>query len=209
MLSRFLPKSIPFFEILASQSTLLQKQSSVLLDIITHNVSKEKTIQTLSSLKEELFQKNITLVEHLSETFITPIDKEDIHDISIAQKTIAFNIYTFGIKLIAYEAEQYPTALSNLLKNLQELLDISQEMVDSLPKKSNIIHILEQFNTKKNYGYTILIETFFELQKTNVADNHDFKNISILLIYYEEISKIIEHIQTLTDVLEQVMIKYV
>lgn len=211
MLARFLPQSVPFFELLAKQSTILQKQIQQLI-IINEQAENNHPIeiQTLQSTKKEINQLYSTITEHLSRTFITPIDKEDIHAINLGQLYLSCTFYELGTLFFYCRIPaSIPSSLKLLIANEQNMIDDILSMIKELPKKIDISSNLQEIREKKENGATILVMGFKKIQEFNFTDISTTKELFILSKYYDQLALAMEQTLNLADILEKTMIKYV
>lgn len=211
MLARFLPQSVPFFELLTKQSAILQKQINQLTRIIElsqtkHDIEK----QEIQSAKEEIKQLNRTITEHLSRTFITPIDKEDIHAISIGQTHLSCSLYVLGVELFLCGVPvAIPSSLQLLLSNEQSMINEIQKMIKELPNKTDISPNLQVIREKRENGSNLLTIELKKIQQFSFTDFNTIKELLILSKYYDKLELAMEQTINLADTLERTMIKYV
>ena len=85
MFARFLPQTVPFFELLVQQNALLQEMSEALAVVMDNTEASERHLKRINLLEEEADRLYRSITQHLSQTFITPIDREDIHAINMAK----------------------------------------------------------------------------------------------------------------------------
>ena len=77
MFARFLPQTVPFFELLVQQNALLQEMSEALAVVMDNTEASERHLKRINLLEEEADRLYRSITQHLSQTFITPIDRED------------------------------------------------------------------------------------------------------------------------------------
>ena len=92
MFARFLPQTVPFFELLVQQNALLQEMSEALAVVMDNTEASERHLKRINLLEEEADRLYRSITQHLSQTVITPIDREDIHAINMAQERVADKI---------------------------------------------------------------------------------------------------------------------
>ena len=80
---RFLPREEKFFALFVSQVQLILEASRLLLDAVrsgnSHMARASEEIRTLEAKGDEIIHDTFT---RLNQTFITPLDPEDIHALS-------------------------------------------------------------------------------------------------------------------------------
>ena len=82
MFARFLPQTVLFSSFWYSQNALLQEMSEALAVVMDNTEASERHLKRINLLEEEADRLYRSITQHLSQTFITPIDREDIHAIT-------------------------------------------------------------------------------------------------------------------------------
>ena len=75
MLTRFLPQTVPFFKLLMEQNAVLQRMAQSLIVVMENTYESEGHLKQINILEEEADKLNRKITWHLSQTFITPIDR--------------------------------------------------------------------------------------------------------------------------------------
>lgn len=209
MLARFLPQSIPFFELIASQHAILQKQHLLIIQFIDQKEQIETSIEEARLVKDELSKLTNYITLHLSRTFITPIDKEDIHAISLAQEHLSDNLYHLNIKFFHCGIPKLPSSIFLLIKTLGIMLENLGEIIKELPKKTDFSALLQKVREKKEDGMNLLITGLVKIQQLEILDFKLVKDVYLVANYYEQLEFAIRQLTHLSDTLEKTMIKYV
>ena len=110
MLARFLPQTVPFFKLLMEQNAVLQRMAQSLIVVMENTYESESHLKQINILEEEADKLNRKITWHLSQTFITPIDREDIHAINLAQERVADGIQNLASRFFIIVT--YPDALA-------------------------------------------------------------------------------------------------
>ncbi len=88
LLDLLLPRETKFFDYLNQMSDLILNSSNALTDLVVHieSLSEEEIKKRLYAIRDyEQKGDNIeeTIIEELGRTFITPLDREDIHTLAM------------------------------------------------------------------------------------------------------------------------------
>ena len=78
MFASLLPKSAPFFEMLLEQNSHLRHMSRLLLAMLEDLSKMDEAHKEIALIEEEADKLHVRIIRDLSQTFITPIDREDI-----------------------------------------------------------------------------------------------------------------------------------
>ena len=76
---RLLPKDQKFFDLLESSAKNLLKGAEALQDLVHDYVDVEKKVQNIKDIEHDGDSIIHDIMDKLDKTFITPIDREDIH----------------------------------------------------------------------------------------------------------------------------------
>ena len=74
-----IPKDEKFFDILEEASDNVQKGAAVFRDLVADWSPTSDKIQQIRDLEHEGDRMTHEIIDRLNRTFITPIDREDIH----------------------------------------------------------------------------------------------------------------------------------
>ena len=121
MFTALLPKGAPFFELLLQQNALLCTVAIKVAEIFEGQVDMERQRQEIISLEDEADRIYLAITKHLSQTFITPIDREDILHINKAQEDSIdlFHNLVNRFSLLELKQIRFPMLrISCLLKNM-------------------------------------------------------------------------------------------
>ena len=87
MFAALLPKSAPFFAMLQEQNGLLRRMAGCWSRYVCEDPSKMDDVhKEIAFLEEEADLLHTRIIRALSQTFITPIDREDILRINQEQE---------------------------------------------------------------------------------------------------------------------------
>lgn len=80
--SRFTPKEPKFFPLLKQLSEILLSSSALLIEILGHDSPEKRAedYKRIKDLEREGDKLTNLILDELGTTFITPFDREDIHD---------------------------------------------------------------------------------------------------------------------------------
>ena len=84
--SRFTPKEPKFFPLLKQLSEILSASSSILVESLRHDSPTERAnyYKLIKDREREGDKLTHLIFDELGTTFITPFDREDIHDLALS-----------------------------------------------------------------------------------------------------------------------------
>src|ERR1700756_3000278 len=81
LLQRFLPRDDDYFQLFTRQAENIQKGAKALCDLLSHYVAVYEQVQNIKAIEHTGDEIAHTIIMKLNQTFITPIDREDIHEL--------------------------------------------------------------------------------------------------------------------------------
>ena len=103
------PKSEDFFVLFKRQGGLVRKGCELLLDMMEHYENVEQKAARLKDVEHEGDLVTHELFEKLNRTFITPIEREDIHDLASGLDDVLDAVEGIGSRFVLFRVKQ-PTA---------------------------------------------------------------------------------------------------
>ncbi|HET9085108.1 MAG TPA: DUF47 family protein, partial [Candidatus Limnocylindrales bacterium] len=79
---RLLPKDVRFFDLFVADGENLQAAAMALRDMLEHFDDLERRIAEIQKLEKRGDEIDRELNRRLEDAFITPFDREDIHDLT-------------------------------------------------------------------------------------------------------------------------------
>lgn len=208
--SRFAPKQPKFFPLFKQLSTILKQVSEELQESLKYNSTKErveyqKKIKTLEREGDVLSHR---IMDELSTTFITPFDREDIHELASSIDDVIDGINSCSKRIAIYN----PRAITEAGHKLCEIIVKSAVLID------NAMDELEKF--RKNP--TTLSGYCTELHDLENTGDDIYENFVIKLFEEEKdgielikIKEIMHELERTTDsaehvgkVLKSLIVKY-
>ena len=196
MFSRLLPKKVCFFEYFEQHAEMMIKTCEAFLVLAEGNVDAPTQAARIKEIEHQADDLTHKCIEELNKTFITPIDRVDIHQLIKRLDDVVDSVDACTSRIALYElAEMRPEArqlaevllaaanrISDAVKGLRHL-----QHVDEI--KGHLIYIHQM----ENEGDTILRAALTRLFKEETDP--------ILVIKWKEI---FERLEKATDRCEEV-----
>lgn len=118
--SRFTPKEPKFFPLLKQLSEVLSTSSAVLVESLQHDQPAERAdyYKKIKALEREGDRLTHLIFDELGTTFITPFDREDIHDLASCMDDVIDGINSCAKRISIYN----PRPISDSGKELSQLI---------------------------------------------------------------------------------------
>ena len=118
--SRFTPQEPKFFPMLKHLSEILMVSADLLVESLEHNSPKERNeyYKRIKDIEREGDKQTHLIFDELGKTFITPFDREDIHDLASTIDDVIDGINSSAKRITIYN----PRPISDSGKELSRLI---------------------------------------------------------------------------------------
>jgi uncharacterized protein len=208
--SNFTPKEPKFFPILLDMAEVILAASDLIIECV-QDYDHEKAVEYYKKIKEQEIKGDklsAKIFDELNATFITPFDREDIHQLADKMDDVTDYINSCAKKIILYKPKTIPASALELAKQIKEgALTIAKavDQLDVMKKKSDKIKsycvdlktienkaddiyedfLIELFQNEKDAIETIkLKEIMSELEKATDAAEGVGKIIKTIIVKY-------------------------
>ena len=208
MMRWLLPKEEEFFDKLKEQSSNAVKGAEEFDNLISnYNIlSEDEKAKSLKKIVDiEHIGDEIThdIIRTLDKTFITPIDKEDIHNLAVLLDDLIDLINIAAERLIIFKINK----IDDHIKNFNEVIFRITKKIDSgifdVRKLRNMNQFYIDVHTLENRGddiYRNALASLFE--KNDVVDIIKYKEV------YELLEKIIDKCEGIANLTESIVVKH-
>ena len=103
---RLLPKDVKFFDLFVADGENLQAAAVALRDMLDHFDDLESRIAEIQRLEKRGDEIDRELNRRLEDAFITPFDREDIHDLTIQLDDVVDGIQAIAETMVIYGVDR-------------------------------------------------------------------------------------------------------
>jgi predicted phosphate transport protein (TIGR00153 family) len=201
---RLLPREEKFYHLFLKQVELISEAARLLLDGARAGNSRMATCATEISVLEHRGDEVIhEIFTRLNQTFITPLDPEDIHNLSSALDNVMDGIEDTSHRLVSFRIDPIPgnmIALAEIVANCSKALGRAFE---ALEKDRSVMEHSIEINRLENEADLI--------GRAAVVDLFNKEKDPIVLIklkeVYEFFENTIDRCEDVADVLQSVTVK--
>jgi predicted phosphate transport protein (TIGR00153 family) len=200
---RLIPRDNSFFVMFSAMSDNLIAGAQTLVDLFANYEDVEKQIEKIRRIERGGDELTHAILTKLNQTFITPFDREDIHQLASKLDDVLDFINASGARIVMYRITTPPPAAGELatiiLKQSQEL----QQAVSLMQKNGNILAHCVEINRLENEADQVsqhAIARLFECEK----DPINLIKIKELLEFLERAT---DKAEDVANVLETVVLK--
>lgn len=201
---RLLPRQEKFFNSFIDQVRLIAEASKLLLEAVkegnSHLSRAAVRIQQLEHEGDEIIHDIFT---RLNQTFITPLDPEDIHSISSRLDDVLDGIEDAAYRMVAYRLEPIPPTVVELCEVVHDSAKSLEKAFEKLNKDEKLLDDCIEVNRLEDYADLLV--------RRAVAELFQQEKDPIALIKQKEIYEFLEETtdrcEDVADVLQNVVVK--
>ncbi len=203
---KFFPKEIDFFEIFDRASVNVTKAASLLVDLMEKFDNIEARAKEIYEVEQEGDILTHEIMKNLNKTFITPIDREDLHSLAASLDDVLDLIWGAVDRLLVFKIRETTKEAISMSKDLLLTTEVMQKAITNL-KEKNYSHVQDyciEINRLEN-----MIDRDF---RDALGKLFDEVKDPVLIIKWKEIY---EHLEDASDrcedvanVLEAIVLKY-
>lgn len=203
----FFPRIVKFFELFEKQSGIV-RDAAVLLDSIFQDFSdvpaKCERINQLEAQGDGLSREIST---QLALTFITPLDREDIHAINMAQEDVLNMLKSIASRTGLYKFKTLERTAVDLVENLRMIVEETEKMLKKLGSKKAVEEHALTVNKIKNESELQLLVALGELYESDLLSHERLLYVIMWAQIYDRIEQALDKAEVLANIIEGVSIK--
>jgi uncharacterized protein len=200
---RLTPQDNSFFRMFSAMSDNLIAGARALVDLFADYQDVEKKIEEIRRIERDGDELTHAILTKLNQTFITPIDREDIHQLASKLDDVLDFINAAGARLGMYRITTPPPAAAEMAKIILMQSQELQKAVSLMQKNGNILAHCVEINRLENEADLVsqqAIARLFECEK----DPINLIKIKELLEFLERAT---DKAEDVANVLETVVLK--
>jgi uncharacterized protein len=201
---KLLPREEKFYALFVKQVQIIAEASRLLLDGVRSGPARLTAAATAISVLEDRGDELIhEIFTRLNQTFITPIDPEDIHNVSSALDDVLDGLEDTSHSLVSYHIDPIPPDMVTLFEIVAACGGALQKAFLALEKNGPILEHCIEINRLENEADRI--------GRSAVADlfNNEKDAIRVIKLkeVYDFIEAAIDSCEDVADVLQNVELK--
>lgn len=202
---RFIPRQTEFFDLFKRAGHNVIEGSRLLKEMMEdfrHPIEQARRIRDVEHVGDEITHE---IARRLNQTFITPIDREDIHGLASALDDVLDLVDAVADRCVVYKVPKPTETAIRLANILHESAKAVAAGVDCLGQPhANLIQWCERINAYENEADRVTrdaISALFEGEKDPIAVIK-WKEI------YENIEEGTDRCEDVADILERIALKH-
>lgn len=206
MWRRIFQKKDIFFELIEKSAEKIKEGGDAFLDLMRNFTDVKKKTERIKEIEKECDDITHEVFERLSTTFVTPIDREDIHllisrldDVMDMIYAVSERLYLFNVKEITpvalQLAEVYVKAVNEICEGIKHMRQLG--------KAFNILRHCVEINRLENEGDDLTRSAIGALF------NGDYEPVYIIKWkeIYETLERGIDRCEDVANVMETIILK--
>jgi len=206
MIKKIFPKEIDFFEMFEKAALNVNKGAISLVEMMENFDLASVKAKEIHEAEQEGDMFTHEVMRRLNKTFITPLDREDIHSLISRLDDVIDLIWASVDRAVLFKLDNPPPEAVELAKTLHETTEIITKAINCLKGKkySYIQEYCIEINRLENRGDRIFREALVKL----------FDNIKdpILVIKWKEVYENLEDAsdtcEDVANILEGIVLKH-
>ena len=206
MFFSFIPKDEGFFDILEEASENVVKGAKAFRELVGHWSLSSELIPQIREIEHEGDRMTHEVIDRLNRTFITPIDREDIHDLAKELDDVIDIIQATMDRMQLYRIETSCPTLLQMVEVLLKSTEVVDKAIKSLRDMKHTRRTLDfciEVNRLENEGDAIFKTALGNLflNKKDVLDIIRWKEV------YEAAEFATDKCEDIANIIESIIVK--
>jgi uncharacterized protein len=202
----FIPKDQKFFDHFEELADTIEKGGRLFLEILNNFEHSEAKLSTLKEIEHAADRITHIIFAKLHKTFITPLDREDIHALANKMDSILDIIEGAAVRMYLYGVKKPGKELVELALILNSAIAVVKRVIHGLRHRQNssmIIDACVEIHTIENEGDYLLHQCIARLFQ---HEKDPFELIKMKELY-ELVEEAIDTCEDVTNVVEGIVLK--
>jgi predicted phosphate transport protein (TIGR00153 family) len=171
LLRRILPREESFFSSFTRQAENVYRGAQALVAMLSDYHDPQAQASGIKAIEHQGDVMTHDIITHLNQTFITPFDREDIHELSSKIDDVLDLLDAAAGRLVVYRVKTIRPGVMELAQTLEQAVAQVVAAIRVLEKQDHILNYCIEINRLENEGDRIsrsLIAQLFEAEKDPV-----------------------------------------
>jgi uncharacterized protein len=200
---RLIPREESFYDLFVSQAEILVQGAETLQDLVTNWDGIESKARRLHDIEHELDEVTHEVMRRLNTTFVTPLDREDIHELGSRMDEVMDHMDAAGDLLVLHKIEKPLPEMQSQADLLQKASRTTLEAMRTLPHFDRLAEYWVEINRLENEGD--------RMYRRAIADlfGGDFKAMDVLKWkdILDELEAAMDEVEDVANTLEGIALK--
>ncbi len=204
---RLFPKDEKFFELFMQQAAAIEKICRQFRDLSQNWSRLEELVAAIQQTEHEGDELRHQTAVRLAKTFVTPLDREDIHELSAHMDDILDRVQGAAVRLLMLEVGEPRVEVALLADILVQASELLKQGVEKLPTFTDINELRRSMHQLEHEGDRIYRGAISQLHQRNetVADIVNLIKWTDIL---DRLENGVDKFEDVFDIIQGIIIKY-
>jgi len=202
------PKEIKFFELFSEQNRKISEAVELLDEIFSDTSDVSPKCSEINEIEKEGNVIYRAISRKLSLTFITSIDRGDIHNLNVAQEEALNAIRGISSRMGLYDFPEVTDRARKLISHLRRLSEETGKMLNCLKMKSDGDEEISAAERIKEESDQLILVALKEIYRQKSPDQEEILAMMQWTQIYDRIEEAIGRLDRLVHVIEGIILKY-
>lgn len=206
MFGRLMPTEGKFFDLFNQHADLCVKGAREMLGLMTSFDDLENRVHAIESIEKQADKITYTTVDLLHKTFITPIDRDDIHKLITKMDDILDMMEDAGQTVSLYDLHSVTPEAKRLAELVLACCEKVKEAVALLSNMNNardIVGICEEIDRLESDADHVMRAAMSKLFR----DEPDVRNLIKMKAIYEILETVTDRCEDVANIIEGIIVE--
>jgi uncharacterized protein len=206
MFSRFMPREGKFFELFNEHAALILEGSQELAALMASGDDLERRAHKVESIEKRGDKITRSTIELLHKTFITPIDRDDIHQLISEMDNIldliedsAQLMFLYNVRVLPPDAKK----LADICVECCEKVKSAVTMLSNMDNADAIMAICQDIDRLESEADHVMRAAMGRLFR----DEPDVRELIKLRTVYEHLETVTDHCEDVANIIQGIVIE--
>ena len=197
------PREEDFFVLFRKQAALLRVGCDQLLEMVTSFDRLEERAKQLKDTEHQADVVTHEIFERLNRTFITPLEREDIHQLASNLDDVLDAVEAIGARLFLFQVGRPSSEALRMATILTECAAQIEQAVDNLKQMNNLISFTMEINRLENEADGISRQVTADL----FSGKHDLLDVMRWKEIYGRLEGAADKCEDVANAIESIVVK--
>lgn len=206
MFGRFMPTEGKFFELFSQHADLCVKGGEEIVALMSDFDNLDMRVHSIETIEKQADKVTYNTIDLLHKTFITPIDRDDIHhlitrmdDILDLIEDAAQTVSLYDLKVITPECQRLAELCLHSIQKVQAAVALLSNM-DNSPEILAICEEIDRLESDADHVMRAAMSKLFR-------DEPDVRNLIKLKAIYEILETVTDRCEDVANLIEGIVVE--